>query len=163
MKLDLKPFIDAWGSAATFRISAPDGGLHFCGVDVAPEAFISQFGKTAEGFARGVGRWREVLSLMAADARAAAGRDGNLFEAAALHFRSAADQASFVVVRDAGDRAAMRRAVQRELETARRFLPLVRGDSRIGYECSNHYFYVPQDVREKIICCRTLLDGLKSD
>ena len=128
-----------------------------------PEAFISQFGKTAEGFARGVGRWREALPLMAADARAAAGRDGRLFEAAALHFRSAADQASFVVARDAGDSAAMRRAVQRELETARRFLPLVRGDSRIGYECSNHYFYVPQDVREKIICCRTLLDGLKSD
>ena len=37
VKLDLKPFVDAWGSAATFRISAPDGSLHFCGVDVAPE------------------------------------------------------------------------------------------------------------------------------
>ena len=38
VKLDLKPFIDAWGSAATFKISAPDGSLHFCGVDVAPSA-----------------------------------------------------------------------------------------------------------------------------
>ena len=38
VKLDLKPFIDAWGNAATFRISAPDGSLHFCGVDVAPSA-----------------------------------------------------------------------------------------------------------------------------
>ena len=38
VKLDLKAFIDAWGSAATFQISAPDGSLHFCGVDVAPEA-----------------------------------------------------------------------------------------------------------------------------
>ena len=38
VKLDLKPFVDAWGSAATFQIYAPDGSLHFCGVDVAPEA-----------------------------------------------------------------------------------------------------------------------------
>ena len=38
VKLDLKPFIDAWGNAVTFKISAPDGSLHFCGVDVAPSA-----------------------------------------------------------------------------------------------------------------------------
>jgi len=38
VKLDLKPFIDAWGSAATFKISAPDGSFNFCGVDVAPSA-----------------------------------------------------------------------------------------------------------------------------
>ena len=38
VKLDLKPFIDAWGDAATFKLSAPNGTLNFCGVDVAPEA-----------------------------------------------------------------------------------------------------------------------------
>ena len=38
VKLDLKPFIDAWGSAATFKIYAPDDSLNFCGADVAPEA-----------------------------------------------------------------------------------------------------------------------------
>ena len=37
VKLDLKPFIDAWGSAARFQIYAPNGTLNFCGVDVAPE------------------------------------------------------------------------------------------------------------------------------
>ena len=38
VKLDLKPFIDAWGNAVTFKISAPDGSLHFCGVNVSPNA-----------------------------------------------------------------------------------------------------------------------------
>lgn len=28
-------------------------------------------------------------------------------------------------------------------------LPLVQADSRIGYESSNHYFYIPQDLLEK--------------
>lgn len=84
--------------------------------------------------------------------------EGALFEAAALDFRSAADQTRSIMARDAGDRAAMRAAAVRELDAAKRFLPLVRGDSRIGFECSNHYFYVPQDVREKILCCRAILD-----
>ena len=37
VKLDLKAFIDAWGSTATFQIYAPNGSFNFCGVDVAPE------------------------------------------------------------------------------------------------------------------------------
>ena len=43
VKLDLKPFIDAWGNAVTFRLSALDGSLHFCGVDdeaVAAPSFL---------------------------------------------------------------------------------------------------------------------------
>ena len=40
VKLDLKPFVDAWGSAATFQIYAPDGSLHFCGVDAAPSDHV---------------------------------------------------------------------------------------------------------------------------
>ena len=38
VKLDLKPFIDAWGNAARFQIYAPNGSFNFCGVDVAPSA-----------------------------------------------------------------------------------------------------------------------------
>jgi hypothetical protein len=29
-------------------------------------------------------------------------------------------------------------------------------DSRIGFESSNHYFYVPQDLAEKVLACRDL-------
>ena len=49
---------------------------------------------------------------------------------------------------------------RRELETAKRHLALVRADSRIGYECSNHYFYLPHDLIEKVLCCRDVFDRL---
>ena len=39
VKLDLKPFIDAWGSAATFVLWSPESGrLRFCGLDERPES-----------------------------------------------------------------------------------------------------------------------------
>lgn len=127
-----------------------------------PEGFISQFDKTAAGFDAGGAAWRKALPLMPAEARKDAARDGVLFDAAALHFRSSADQARFILARDKGDRAEMLRVVRRELETAKRHLPLVRADSRIGYECSNHYFFTPQDVREKIVGARFMLDELQA-
>lgn len=34
VKLDLKPFADAWGNSATFVLWAPEGRLRFCGVDM---------------------------------------------------------------------------------------------------------------------------------
>ena len=120
---------------------------------------IAQFEKTAAGFAAGVANWRKALELMPPEKRGEAERDGRMYLSAALHFQSAADQARFVLARGSGDRKGMRTAVERELKAAKRFLPLVRGDGRIGYECSNHYFYVPQDVREKIVLCRMLLEG----
>jgi len=55
----------------------------------------------------------------------------------------------------------MRKFALKELATAKEYLPLVRGDSRIGYECSNHYFFVPRDVVEKIVGCRLIADGIR--
>ena len=69
--------------------------------------------------------------------------------------------ARFVVARDRGDRAAMAQLAKRELEAAKAFLPLVRANSAIGFESSNHYFYLPRDVVEKILCCRGILEKLK--
>ena len=43
------------------------------------------------------------------------------------------------------------------------FPAIVRGDSRIGYECTNHYFYVPRDVCEKIALCRMIADEKDSN
>ena len=81
-----------------------------------------------------------------------------MFKAEQLHFRSTVDQAKFVLARDCGDRAEMKRLARRELEAARAILPLVRNDSRIGYECTNHYFYVPQDLGEKILTCLAIIN-----
>ena len=45
----------------------------------------------------------------------------------------------------------MRQAVQQEREVTEWLLPIVRNDATIGYESSNHYFYIPQDLVEKLI------------
>jgi hypothetical protein len=39
-------------------------------------------------------------------------------------------------------------------------LALVRADSRLGYETSNRYIYVPNDFLEKILNCRAVLEDL---
>ena len=40
-----------------------------------------------------------------------------------------------------------------ESHAARELLTIVAQDSRIGYEPSNHYYYLPGDLLEKIVCC----------
>jgi hypothetical protein len=51
----------------------------------------------------------------------------------------------------------MRSYALKELALAKEYLPLVRADSRIGYECTNHYFFIPRDVVEKIVGCRMMI------
>ena len=84
----------------------------------------------------------------------------NMFRGEWLDFASCADQARFVLARDKGDRTEMKSVAIREKERAERFLPIVRADSRIGFESSNQYFFVPIDVVEKIIGCRMIIDSL---
>ena len=54
----------------------------------------------------------------------------------------------------------MRRAAEAEAELTADLLPIVRNDPTIGYESSNHYFYVPQDLLEKQLNIRYVLDRL---
>jgi hypothetical protein len=51
----------------------------------------------------------------------------------------------------------MQSAVENELTVAKKIYTLVKSDSAIGYESSNHYFYIPQDILEKILNCKYLL------
>jgi hypothetical protein len=94
---------------------------------------------------------------MSGAAATAGRRDAVVFRAATLHFRTCVDQAEFILSRDRGDREAMRRSAICELATAKEMLSLVRSDSRLGYEASNRYIYVPNDFMEKILNCREVL------
>lgn len=114
-----------------------------------PETLAGQFDKVAKGFAAGC---RELQGV-------ADKRELDLFTAEQLHFESSADQVRFVLARDAGDRKTMVEIARRELARARAYLPLVRADSRIGYESSNQYFFVPRDVIEKALTCRQIIDA----
>jgi hypothetical protein len=81
-----------------------------------------------------------------------------------------ANQIRFIMNRDAllsgslqqGQRKAYietaRNTLQDEIRTASRLFTLTLQDSRIGYEASNHYYYLPLDLVEKVINCRHILD-----
>ena len=123
------------------------------------EKWVELMQATADGFEDGDRLWREAVAAMEGRAREAALREQDIFRAATLHFRSAADQAKFILARDKGDVEGMRSAAKRELDTAREMLPLVCRNSILGYESSNRYMYVSNDMREKILVCRSILAG----
>ena len=50
------------------------------------------------------------------------------------------------------------RLISAEIAAAKRLHQLQSADSRIGFEATNHYFYVPLDLVEKVVHCRWLLD-----
>ena len=137
------------------------------------QVYVDQMAKVADGFGAGCAHFDAMVAKCTGAQRELARREAGMFRAAYLHFVSVADQARFVMARERRTKAEtpdqrqsatheMREIVQRELSTAKALLPLVLADSRIGYECSNHYFYIPQDVREKILCCRAILEQLKT-
>jgi hypothetical protein len=136
------------------------------------EVFAGQMEKVAQGFRAALERLRtqtaEAQALATAAQRRALAQECRVAEAAAIHFQSAANQARFVLARralaaakgpaEAGPQiATLRRLLEEETSLARRLYRLQSEDSRIGFEASNHYFYVPADLAEKILNCRDLL------
>ncbi len=88
-------------------------------------------------------------------------------KAAGLHFRSVANQCQFIIARDkylddkgAKEAALMKKILRQEMQTATQLFELIQKDSRIGFEASNQYYYVAQDLMEKILNCEYLLDQL---
>jgi hypothetical protein len=135
------------------------------------ETLIAQFEKMAAGWQGGLIDLHSAVALSPAGRRAANEAEWRLAQAAQLHLQSVANQARFVLLRDrladarhplaAADRRRqidqLRRLVTSEMALARELFTLARLDSRIGFEASNHYFYLPLDLVEKIINCRWIL------
>ena len=125
------------------------------------KGWIEQMRKVWAGFEKADRLWKEAVGKMSGAAAVAGRRDAVVFRAATLHFRTCVDQAEFILARDRGDRAAMRELAERELATAAEMLRLVRADSRLGYETSNRYIYVPNDFLEKILNCRAVIEATR--
>lgn len=140
-----------------------------------PEIFAAQFENMAEGWRQGIAALRLAVEKSPADRAREAQADLRLASAAAIHFQSVANQARFILARDAlaGSpetltsqqrdrmRTEIRRCLESEIRLARRLLTLARKDSRIGFEPSCQYFYLPLDLVEKVINCRWLLGHLE--
>lgn len=88
------------------------------------------------------------------------------------HFESTANQVEFYLLRDEAPaahperrraiRSRMIRIAQRERELARIQFDVTRAESLIGYEASNHYYYTPADLLEKILNCDQVISELQS-
>jgi hypothetical protein len=140
-----------------------------------PDIFAAQFEKVAQGFFAGIAELQSAVEMAPPDRRGEAQADLRYARAAAITFQSVANQARFVRARDALAalsgatsaeevrclRAEIRRCLESEISLAQRLLPIVQADSRIGFEPSCQYFYLPLDLVEKVVNCRWLLEQYK--
>ncbi len=136
-----------------------------------PEIFVQQFERVADGFDHALAELKTVTAQgqgATSAQRQALAEECGVAEAAAIHFRSSANQARFVMARQAAAsaktaddaaryRAAMEKVLRDEITLARRLYAIQSRDSRIGFEASNQYYYVPVDLMEKVLNCHDLL------
>lgn len=173
--MQVGPANPLWGEPTGYRASMvgfPYDDLDAWRAVYPPEVFIGQFEKVATGFERAhaslTAAFHACRSRLTADQSAAAVQELSVGEAAAIHFRSVANQARFVLARR-GLKAAkspadvqstcadLERLLRAEMALARRLHAIQTRDSRIGFEASNQYYYVPLDLAEKVINCQDLL------
>jgi hypothetical protein len=139
-----------------------------------PEVFVQQLDKVADGFDRALAELKGAPGRVEGARRAqhhAFDDECRVAEAAAIHFRSSANQARFVMARRLTAMAknpkaavppatSMQRVLTEEIALARRLHEIQTSDSRIGFEASNQYYYLPVDLMEKVLNCRDLLARL---
>lgn len=145
------------------------------------DVFIDQMRKCGAGFLLGADALDEANRLAESnetDARSAhdkreAQRQARYARYAGRAYESVGRQARFIQIRDeigvinASDRPddaardrlrslreEMKTLVKEEIETTLETLALVCEDSRLGFESTNQYWYVPNDLVEKVVSCR---------
>lgn len=133
-----------------------------------PHVLAEQFQRVADGWAEGLEAMKEAVEQTPPDRRETAEADSRVARAAHLHFASVANQIRFVLARDrladedipATDRRQLREQILQllddETDLARQLFAIVRQDSRIGFEATNHYYYLPRDLIEKVLNCEHL-------
>jgi hypothetical protein len=130
--------------------------------------FAGQFEKLSLEWKAGLRLLEQVVRRAPPARQSDAKADLRYAKAAYCHFQSTANQVRFVMARDAlakPDASAtaqkilqqqLRQVLSDEVELARDLLALTCEDSRIGFEASNDYYYLPQDLVEKMLNCRYL-------
>ncbi len=137
------------------------------------EILVAQFEKVAAGFEKTLRTFNARLqsSGVSLEPRYMDNLAQELTFASALtlHYRSSAWQGRFILARRSlasaqnGDQAKsaienLETALRNEIIQAAGLRKLQSSDSRLGFEATNHYFYVPNDLAEKVLNCRDLLD-----
>ena len=141
-----------------------------------PDVFAKQFEKVADGFRTGIEEFALAVEKSPPAMQDEAKADLRLARAAANHFQAVANQSRYVAARNelaeqtatlpaeaaAALRSQMQGSLEDEIKLAHELFQLTREDSRIGFEPSCQYFYLPLDLVEKVINCRWLLAQLQN-
>ena len=126
------------------------------------EALWQQFDKCADGFEKGVALLEKAYKVAKGDYRTKVGVQLSRAKAIYIHLRSSAEQTKFFYARNNYLKATteaerkqyaeqMRNLCEAERELIKAMLPVMSADSEIGYESSNHYFYIPSDLGEALL------------
>jgi hypothetical protein len=135
------------------------------------EIVEKQYRKMATMWEPGLASFREALLRVPACQLATAQKDLGIAETCHLHFRSVANQIRFYSLRAEWESASpqdhhrvaalMIEIAEDEIRLACRQYAISRQDSAIGYEASNHYYYRPLDLVEKVLNCRQVMEELQ--
>ncbi len=139
------------------------------------DVFEKQFSKVANGWKAGLDHLQRAVKSAPPEHTERVQAQLRYARAAYCHFASVANQTRFTQARNeiisketppSEERkrelaGIMRAAAESEIELAREEFALCCEDSCIGFEASNHYFYIPVDLMEKAINCRWILEKLQ--
>jgi len=139
--------------------------------DYPPRVVHDQFSKMASLWKQGLIPLREGLPKVPAAKRKTAELDLAIVETCQHHFQSVANQVEFYMLRDKLAQATgwarvqilkrMRAIAAQEIELARQQFLVARRNSTIGYEASNHYYFTPLDLVEKVLNCHDIVARLR--
>lgn len=135
-----------------------------------PAAVQSQFRKLAAKWSAGLADLERAVAAAPGSKKKLARRELAIARTCHHHFESTANQVEFYILRDslpAANAAESKRARTRmlaltrdEMELSRKQYFVARNESLIGYEASNHYYYTPLDLVEKILNCDSIVRRL---
>jgi len=138
------------------------------------DLFVAQFKQVAEGWKQGIDKLEEAaLFIDQSDIGKQTAFMDLLYvaKAAGCHFTTTFLQSKFVKIRNKlkictdqlqfnSLKGQLIAILDEEIEVAKTLYDIVRSDSRIGFEASNHYFYTAQDLMEKVINCEDVRQKL---
>ncbi|MBP5620812.1 MAG: hypothetical protein J6X44_02225 [Thermoguttaceae bacterium] len=148
-----------------------------------PQIFADQMRKCGKGFLDGAKKLNAASKFTPDSKRDEALRQARYAEVAGVNYLSVANQTRFILLRDernallkeleenGADSAKEARVqelademipiAQPEIELAKRLRKACLEDSCIGFESTNQYWFVPNDLVEKIISCLDIIENLR--
>ena len=127
------------------------------------EVFENQFRILSEKWKQGLETLKEAAEEVAEAEKADFADVCDMAEVSYCHLRSTYLQTAFVrAVNNGGCKACMKAYAEEEIALALRLAEIVRRDSRIGFEASNHYYYTLNDLYEKVISCAYIIERLEA-